>query len=67
MKCLESEDEPVSTTSETFYQLSCFIEKGLLSKLIRVIHVVVFHNIACLIDARLFISGWQFNMCLVVM
>lgn len=27
MKCLESEDESTSTTSETFYQLSCFIEK----------------------------------------
>lgn len=27
MKCLESEDEPTSTTSEKFYQLSCFIEK----------------------------------------
>ena len=66
MKCLESK-EPMSTTSESFLQLSCFIAKGLLSKLIRVIHVVVFHNIACLIDVKLFISGWQFNMCLVVM
>jgi len=33
MKCLESEDEPSSTTSERFYQLSCFIEKGLASSL----------------------------------
>lgn len=27
MKCMESEDEPTSTSTETFYQLSCFIEK----------------------------------------
>lgn len=27
MKCVETEDEPTSTTTETFYQLSCFIEK----------------------------------------
>jgi len=31
MKCMESDDEPTSTTAETFYQLSCFIEKGLTS------------------------------------
>jgi len=27
MKCVESEDEPITNSSETFYQLSCFIEK----------------------------------------
>jgi len=31
MKCLESEDESTTVTTETFYQLSCFIEKGLTS------------------------------------
>lgn len=30
MKCLETDDEPESHNSESFYQLSCFIEKGLL-------------------------------------
>ena len=28
MKCIESEEETVTHSSETFYQLSCFIEKG---------------------------------------
>ena len=28
MKCVESEDEGVTHSTETFYQLSCFIEKG---------------------------------------
>ena len=28
MKCIEAEDETPSSSKETFYQLSCFIEKG---------------------------------------
>ena len=28
MKCEESEEEPESKSTEKFYQLSCFIEKG---------------------------------------
>ena len=28
MKCTESEEEEVTKSSETFYQMSCFIEKG---------------------------------------
>ncbi|KAK2192776.1 hypothetical protein NP493_23g06032 [Ridgeia piscesae] len=27
MKCIECEDEPVTTTAESFYQFSCFIQK----------------------------------------
>lgn len=27
MKCVEAENEPVTNSSEKFYQLSCFIEK----------------------------------------
>jgi len=29
MKCIEAEDEEVTHSTETFFQLSCFIEKGL--------------------------------------
>ena len=28
MKCTEAGDEEVSKSTETFYQMSCFIEKG---------------------------------------
>lgn len=28
MKCTESEEEPATKSTETFYQMSCFIEKG---------------------------------------
>ena len=28
MKCTEAEDEEVTKSTETFYQMSCFIEKG---------------------------------------
>lgn len=31
MKCEEAEEEPESKSVEKFYQLSCFIEKGLTS------------------------------------
>jgi len=27
MKCVESDDEPITTLSETVYQMSCFIDK----------------------------------------
>ena len=30
MKCTETEDEEVTKSTETFYQLSCFIEKGII-------------------------------------
>jgi hypothetical protein len=32
MKCIESEEEEPTHSTEEFYQLSCFIEKGLLQK-----------------------------------
>ena len=28
MKCVETDDEPITNSTETFYQLSCFIDKG---------------------------------------
>jgi len=46
---MESEDEPTSTTAETFYQLSCFIEKGLAS--LRQLHYLLYF---CLFHASSF-------------
>ena len=41
MKCTESEEEPATKSTETFYQMSCFIEKG--KKIIDMIFSVDYH------------------------
>ena len=38
LKCSEAPDEPESVTSETLYQLSCFIDKGTINMLYKEKH-----------------------------
>ncbi len=45
MKCIESEDEKPTQSSETFYQLSCFIEKEVKYLHTGLKNVSTYHNI----------------------